>query len=105
LGLTDANELVAEIHDRIPPVLAAGDYNRWLSDEADPRDLIRPFPSESMRIWPISKRVNKPENDDPSVVEPIALSGSAFDERCRIHDLMIEGIGLALRKRGYSANS
>jgi hypothetical protein len=28
----------------------------------------------------------------------------AFDERCRIHDLMIEGIGLALKKRGYSTN-
>ena len=74
---TDANELVAEIHDRMPLILAVGDYNRWLSDEPDPRDLMRPFPSEPMRIWPISTRVNKPENDDPSVVEPIALTGSA----------------------------
>jgi hypothetical protein len=24
-----------------------------------------------MRMWPISTRVNKPENDDPSIVEPI----------------------------------
>jgi len=24
-----------------------------------------------MRIWPISTRVNKPENDDPSIIEPI----------------------------------
>ena len=22
-------------------------------------------------MWPISTRVNKPENDDPSIVEPI----------------------------------
>jgi hypothetical protein len=29
-----------------------------------------------------------------------ALRQIAFDERCRIHDLMIEGIGLALKKRG-----
>ena len=28
-----------------------------------------------------------------------ALRKIAFDERCRIHDLMIEGIGLALKKR------
>jgi hypothetical protein len=27
-----------------------------------------------MRMWPISTRVNKPENDDPSIVEPIELS-------------------------------
>jgi hypothetical protein len=38
--------------------------------EPDPRELMRPFPSELMRMWPISTRVNKPENDDPSIVEP-----------------------------------
>ena len=27
------NELVAEIHDRMPLILAPGDYVRWLSDE------------------------------------------------------------------------
>src|SRR5580700_2373820 len=42
----------------------------------DPRDLMRPFPSEPMRMWPISTRVNKPENDDPSIVEPIELSAA-----------------------------
>ncbi len=29
-----------------------------------------------MRIWPISMSVNKPENDDPSINEPIALVAS-----------------------------
>jgi hypothetical protein len=33
--------------------------------------------TEPMRMWPISTRVNKPENDDPSIVEPIELSTSA----------------------------
>ena len=36
----------------------------------------RPFPAEPMRMWPISTRVNKPENDDPSIIEPIQLSTS-----------------------------
>ena len=31
-----------------------------------------PFPADLMRMWPISTRVNKPENDDP-IVEPIEL--------------------------------
>jgi putative SOS response-associated peptidase YedK len=74
---TVANELVAEIHDRMPLILAPGDYKRWLGEEPDPRDLLRPFPAEPMRIWPISTRVNKPENDDPSIVEPITLVTSA----------------------------
>jgi hypothetical protein len=30
-----------------------------------------------------------------------ALWETAFHERCKIHDLVMEGIGLALRKRGY----
>ena len=50
---TDANELVAGIHDGMPFALA-----RWLGDEADPRDLMRPFPAGQMRMWPISTRVN-----------------------------------------------
>jgi putative SOS response-associated peptidase YedK len=70
---TDANELVADIHDRMPVILAPEGYARWLGDELDPRDLMRPFPAERMRMWPISTRVNKPENDDPSIVDPIKL--------------------------------
>jgi putative SOS response-associated peptidase YedK len=47
---TDANELVGEIHDRIPLILAPKDYLRWLGEEPDPRDLMKPFPSEPMRM-------------------------------------------------------
>ena len=47
---------------------APGDYARWLSDEPDPRELMRVFPASLMRMWPISTRVNKPENDDPSIL-------------------------------------
>jgi putative SOS response-associated peptidase YedK len=70
---TDANELVADIHDRMPVMLALADYARWLGDGPDPRDLMRAFPADLTRMWPISTRVNKPENDDASVVEPIEL--------------------------------
>jgi hypothetical protein len=30
-----------------------------------------------------------------------ALRETAFKERCKIHDVVLDGIGLALRKRGY----
>jgi hypothetical protein len=35
--------------------------------------------------------------------EPVyeALREAAFRERCKIHDLVMQGIDLALRKRGY----
>ncbi len=73
---TDANELVGTIHHRMPLIIAPEDYARWLSDEPDPRDLLRPFPSEPMRLWPISTRVNKPEHDDASILEPIEPAAS-----------------------------
>jgi putative SOS response-associated peptidase YedK len=47
---TGANDLVADIHDRMPLVLAPADYARWLGEEPDPRDLMRPFPSELMHV-------------------------------------------------------
>jgi len=74
---TNANELVAEIHDRMPAILAPEGYTRWLSDEPDPRELMQPFPAGLMRMWPISTRVNKPENDDPTIIEPIELASDA----------------------------
>ena len=49
---------------------------RWLSDKPDPRAMMRPCPAEPMRMWPNSTRVNKLENDDPSIVELIELSAA-----------------------------
>jgi putative SOS response-associated peptidase YedK len=74
---TAANELVAGIHDRMPVILARDDCARWLGEEPDPHELMRPFSAGLMRMWPISPRVNTPENDDPSIVAPIELAPDA----------------------------
>jgi putative SOS response-associated peptidase YedK len=67
-----ANELVVSIHDRMPVILQPEAYDRWLANlEPDPRDLLVPFPAEQMMMWPISTRVNKPDNDDPSILDPL----------------------------------
>jgi putative SOS response-associated peptidase YedK len=69
---TTANELLAEIHNRMPVILPREAYARWLANiEPDPRDLLVPFPAAEMRMWPISTRVNKPENDDADVLTPL----------------------------------
>jgi putative SOS response-associated peptidase YedK len=57
----------------MPVILAPNDYVRWLGDD-EPDPLMRPFPADLMCMWPISTRVNKPENDDPSIVEPIEVA-------------------------------
>ncbi len=55
----------------------AADYARWLGGEPEPCDLIWPYPAELMRMSPISTRVNKAENDDPSIIDLIELATSA----------------------------
>jgi putative SOS response-associated peptidase YedK len=61
---------VRTIHSRMPLILQPSDYARWLSDEEDPRELLKPFPSEPLTLWPVSTRVNSTKNDDPRVIEP-----------------------------------
>jgi putative SOS response-associated peptidase YedK len=71
-----SNELVGQIHDRMPAILEPNSYERWLSTEIDPHDLLIPYPSKPMTMWPISTKVNKPENDDPSILQQIEQTGT-----------------------------
>jgi hypothetical protein len=54
-----------------------------------------------------ASRWTRPDIKHTSVYLPEAayeaLRQVAFDERCKIHDLLIEGVELALKKRGYAA--
>jgi len=65
------NDLVATIHDRMPVILHSKDYARWLGNETDPADLMVPFPSELMEIWPVSTRVNNVRNQEADLLDPI----------------------------------
>jgi putative SOS response-associated peptidase YedK len=47
---TDANKLVANIHDRMPAIPDRADYVRWLGEKEDPRELMRSFPSDAMHL-------------------------------------------------------
>jgi putative SOS response-associated peptidase YedK len=71
-----SNELVGKIHDRMPAILEPAGYDRWLGIEPDPHDLLISYPAEPMTMWRIATRVNKPENDDPSLLDRI---GDPFD--------------------------
>ena len=71
---TKPNELVAPLHYRMPLILARADYEQWLDVAHDPASLIRPYPADEMTAWPISTRVNRPENDDPGILDRIELS-------------------------------
>ncbi len=76
---TDANALVAPIHNRMPVILAPGDYDRWLDPRELPADqtlpLLRPFDARALRAVPVSPQVNNPANDSPECVAPLAQEG------------------------------
>ena len=70
---TDPNEIVQPLHNRMPVILEPKDYARWLdcSDTAQlPVDLLKPYPSDLMRAWPVSKKVGNVRNDNSALLDP-----------------------------------
>src|SRR4051812_4704797 len=66
---TAPNALVQSIHERMPLIIAREDYDAWLG-AADAKGLLRAYPAERMHAHPVSARVNRPEHDDPALIEP-----------------------------------
>jgi putative SOS response-associated peptidase YedK len=71
--VTDANELTRRIHDRMPVVIDKADIRRWLSGEGG-TELLRPAAEGGLRMWPVSRRVNKTGtgDDDPTILDEVA---------------------------------
>jgi putative SOS response-associated peptidase YedK len=73
---TEANEMMAKIHDRMPVILAKGDHDAWLDPKNENtiglQKLLKPYPAEEMRAYPISPRVNNVRNDEPGLIEQIS---------------------------------
>ena len=56
-------------------MLSANHERKVATSPRDPSRWRRPSRTAwSIGMWPISTRVNKPENDDPSIAEPIELA-------------------------------
>jgi putative SOS response-associated peptidase YedK len=70
---TDANELMAPVHNRMPVILPPEDYSTWLN--ATPTTelllpLLKPFSADQMEAYPVSKSVNNPRNQGEQLIEP-----------------------------------
>ena len=67
------NELMANIHLRMPVILDKQSENLWLGENAPENllPLLKPFPAEKMTAYPISTLVNSPSNDVPLILEPV----------------------------------
>jgi hypothetical protein len=62
---------MAQLHDRMPLIIDTADYDRWLSADGPPLDLLRPYPAEGMRAYEISTKINKPGYDAPDILDPV----------------------------------
>ena len=69
---TEPNELMAEIHNRMPVILGVDDHDRWLDLDADPAKVLKPCPADWLEAFPVDKRVGNVRNNDAALIEPLA---------------------------------
>jgi putative SOS response-associated peptidase YedK len=67
---TQANAMIAKLHDRMPVIVGPEDYARWLDpDDVAPQELVKPFDPERMTYYAVSTKVNNVRHDDASCIE------------------------------------
>ncbi len=72
--VTAANAFLKPVHDRMPVILAPGDFSAWLDlGTTDSAKLLRPCPDDWLGVCPVSTRVNNPKNDDPACIEEVSV--------------------------------
>jgi len=68
---TEANEIMAPIHTRMPVILAERDWKRWLDRDPEappPIDLLRPFDSGAMQTDACNPLVGNVRNNGPEML-------------------------------------
>jgi putative SOS response-associated peptidase YedK len=72
---TDANALVAPVHDRMPVILGSpSEWMPWIDStiaSAELSGLLRPYSPVEMRAHAVSAHVNRAENEGPECIQPL----------------------------------
>jgi len=70
---TEANQLMSQVHNRMPVILEEPDWPVWLGErEGDPASLLHPASEDVLRLWPVSPLVNNVRNDGPALLNQAA---------------------------------
>jgi putative SOS response-associated peptidase YedK len=80
---TDPNEVVEQLHDRMPCIIPEKDYDRCLQPgdpDLPPIDLLRPFDPDKMTAWKVDKAVGNVKNDSPDLIEPASATPNQVDK-------------------------
>jgi putative SOS response-associated peptidase YedK len=71
---TEANELIAPVHDRMPLILDPKDWAHWIDPEpADPlalQPLLVAYPAAPLELYPVTRAVNSWTVDGPECILP-----------------------------------
>lgn len=80
---TDANELMAPVHDRMPVIVDREDYDRWLDPAVLPpqaiEDILVTPHAQGFEMYAVSRLVNSPKNDVPACIERTPTQGNLFN--------------------------
>jgi putative SOS response-associated peptidase YedK len=77
----EPNSAVAEIHDRMPAILARDRALAWLDPGAGQGDLLKmlkPYPAKKMEGYPVNSIVNNTRNIGPECIAPRIEQQSLF---------------------------
>jgi putative SOS response-associated peptidase YedK len=72
---TNANDLLAPLHERMPVILRKKEYDDWLDPLFDDlgmlQGMLRAYPTERMALYRVSEAVNTATNNGPELVRPV----------------------------------
>lgn len=70
---TTPNELVSQMHNRMPVILDKHTCWTWLleNDESALLNMLTPYPADRMHAYPVSTAINSPANDRPENILPL----------------------------------
>jgi putative SOS response-associated peptidase YedK len=79
---TDANRFTAEFHDRMPVILAKGEWSKWLDPSYNYpvalTKLLVPSPDDWLEKTAVSTFVNSVKNDSPECIRPVKPERTLF---------------------------
>jgi putative SOS response-associated peptidase YedK len=70
---TEPNDLVKDIHNRMPAILAADKARHWVEGGERPAaellTMLKPYPADEMEAYPVSRAVNNPKSQGPQCAQ------------------------------------
>jgi putative SOS response-associated peptidase YedK len=70
----EANDRLRQVHDRMPAILQKQDEPLWIAQDADSgglHNMLKPYPSNKMDFYDVSRAVNSAKNDSAENIVPV----------------------------------